>query len=243
MKFAIVEDDPFALQTLRAALSAVATSISAFDAYVPALAALSTQAFDCALIDIGIPDRQSRDGLDLLNTLRQTFAWKTPTIIVSSVNDAAMIVKLLDAGADDYICKPFDTVILQARVRALMRRQTTETRGERIQFGHITWQRGAAEIAVANNSVELSEMEILLCCELFTQVGTIRPRQKLEARIYAKPKNATNTADVVHTPQSRALDYHVTSLRRKLQLSGEHPHRMVAVYGKGYRLVADGVTG
>ena len=166
-----------------------------------AAAALRTSSFDLVLLDLGLPER---DGLDVLREMRQR-GDSTPVIIVTARDEVRDRVAGLDAGADDYIVKPFDLDEVTARMRSVVRRVAgrgdpwIEHRGIRLDPStHIVEQHGA--------TVPLSAHEYAVLEALLQRPGAVLSRTQLEDRIYGWGQQV----------ESNAIEVYIHALRRKL---------------------------
>ena len=164
-------------------------------------AALRASAFDIVVLDLGLP-RQS--GREVLRKLRER-ASATPVLIVTARDAIADRVKGLDAGADDYLVKPFDLDELGARMRALIRRHAG--RGESlVRHGELTLDPVGHQVTLAGNPVSLSAREFALLEALMARPGAVLSKSQLEEKIYGWGEEiGSNTVEV-----------YIHSLRKKL---------------------------
>lgn len=185
---------------------------------VAAKAALSTETFELVLLDLGLP---KLDGLQVLKWLRATGS-KVPVLILTardSVNDR---IKGLDAGADDYILKPFDFDELAARVRAVLRRQSGRAENL-VEHLDITLDPVRHEVTREGNPVNLSHREFALLEALLERPGQVLSRAQLEERLYGWGEEV----------ESNAVEVHIHNLRKKLGAD-----YIQNVRGVGYRVRA-----
>jgi len=166
-----------------------------------ALAAIANQVYDCIILDIGLP---RLDGLSLLQDLRA--ARNTIPVLITSARDTVRDrVEGLNAGGDDYLPKPFDLDELIARVRALMRRQSTST-SNLMTAGDITLDASSRVVTRDGQEVSLTAKEFLILEVLLHRRGTVLSREKLEEAIYGWGEEVG----------SNALEVHLHNLRRKV---------------------------
>jgi DNA-binding response OmpR family regulator len=209
----IVEDDPGIGRQLVRALSRGGYAV---DLVTTGAAALGRADPDVVLLDLGLPDA---DGVDVCRRIRQRSG--AAIIVVTAYGEETDRVTALDAGADDYLVKPFGLSELQARIRAVLRR-TQPGDGEVIRHGRLTVDLRARKVAVAGQPVALTTKEFDILAILAEDPGRGHSRQEiLEAAWDANWYGPT-----------KVLDVHMTSLRRKL---GD-PGLIETIYGHGFRL-------
>ena len=219
MKLLIVEDNDSLCDMLAAHLRE-----SGFDAEpvrdgAAALAAIDAQAYDAVILDLGLPDM---DGMDVLRALRAGSA--APTLILTARDAVEHRVAGLDAGADDYILKPFDLAELDARLRAVLRRPAV--RGAAGQgFGDISFDAASYTARSGGRSVELTRREAALLDELLRHGERITVRDVLSDRLYGEGGDVS----------PNALEAIVSRLRRKLSALGSSVS-IETMRGIGYRL-------
>lgn len=164
-------------------------------------AALHSTQFDLVLLDLGLPER---DGLTVLRAMRRR-GDSTPVIILTARDDIGDRIDGLDAGADDYIVKPFDLDEVAARMRSVLRRASG--RGDPcIQVGDITLNPATREVERAGTPVQLSAHEYAVLEALLQRPGAILSRAQLEDRLYGWGSQV----------ESNAVEVYIHSLRRKL---------------------------
>jgi len=201
MRVLLVEDDALLGDGLSTGLKQVANSIDWMRDGETARLALLNQRYDACVLDLSLP---RRDGLAVLRELRGR-GDSTPVLILTARDGSADKVAGLDAGADDYLTKPFDLAELLARMRALLRR----ARGRAapvLGHGEVTLDPAARRVCLAGATVELSAREYALLLDLLTHKGHIRSRQQLEESLYAWGEEAG----------SNIVEVYVHHLRKKL---------------------------
>jgi DNA-binding response OmpR family regulator len=209
----IVEDDPGIGRQLVRALSRGGYAV---EHVATGAAALRRADPDVVLLDLGLPDA---DGVDVCRLLRQRS--NAAIIVITAYGEETDRVTALDAGADDYLVKPFGLSELQARIRAVLRR-TQPGDGEVIRHGRLTVDLRARKVTVAGQPVALTPKEFDILAVLAEDPGRGHSRQEiLEAAWDANWYGPT-----------KVLDVHMTSLRRKL---GD-PGLIETIYGHGFRL-------
>jgi two-component system response regulator QseB len=163
--------------------------------------ALGTEPYAAVLLDLGLP---RRDGLEVLRTARAR-ANDVPILVITARDAVAERIKGLDAGADDYLVKPFDLDELAARVRALVRR--AEGRAAPIvRHGALTLDPSTRAVTLRGQPVALSGREFALLQALLQRPGVVLSRAQLEERLYGWDEEVG----------SNAVEVHIHNLRRKL---------------------------
>lgn len=201
MHIILVEDDVQLGEAIRRALERLAYSVSWFREGNEALRALRDHDADLVLLDLGLP---GKDGMDVLIEARRLRV-KTPVIVMSARDALDSRIRVLDAGADDYLIKPFHLDELAARIRSLARR----ARGEavnRLEAGALSLDLGTFDVTWHGERVDLTRREFALLQALMERAGRIVRRESLENSLYG-PDNVMSTS---------ALEVLVHSLRRKL---------------------------
>jgi two-component system response regulator QseB len=216
MRVLIVEDDHLLGAGLQTGLGLEGHAVSWLRNAELAAQALAAERFDVLILDLGLPDR---DGLALLRDLRRDGS-DLPVLVLTARDGLDDRVSGLDAGADDYVVKPFDLAELAARLRALVRRSSGSASAQ-LRAGDLTLDTLRREARVAEQPLHLSPKEFALLEVLVGQQDRIVPRAQLQ--------NAASgwTKDI----DSNALEVHIHNLRRKLGR-----HRIRTIRGVGYRL-------
>jgi two-component system response regulator QseB len=201
MRVLLVEDDGMIAQGLQTALRQAGFAVDWMRDGLSAAAALKTSAFDVMLLDLGLPHR---DGIDVLRELRKR-GDKTPVIILTARDEIQHRIAGLDAGADDYVVKPFDLDEVMARMRSVLRRATG--RGDStIQHGELRLDLAARTIERSGAPVSLSAHEYAVLEALLQRPGAVLSRSQLEDRLYGWDEQIG----------SNAVEVYIHGLRRKL---------------------------
>jgi len=220
VRLLIVEDEPRIVEILTAALRKAAFTVDAVATAADAGAALAAIPYDAVVLDLGLPDG---DGLDVLAAART--AGKAVPVLVLTARDAVEDRVLgLDAGADDYLVKPFATAELVARIKALLRRPGGAL-GTVLAAGNVTLDTLGRDVRVSDASVALSRREIAILEHLMRRLGRVVPRGVLEEKLYG----------IEEEVDSNAVPVHVHHLRRKL-MAGGATAEIHTVRGIGYLL-------
>jgi two-component system OmpR family response regulator/two-component system response regulator QseB len=206
MRFLLVEDDPMIGDSLRDALRAEGHAVDWVRDAEAAGSALATEGFDLVLLDLGLPSRRrsTGNGLDVLRDLRGR-GDPTPVIVLTARDGPGDRVAGLDAGADDYLVKPFDLDELLARIRAVRRRQTGRAQ-PLLRHGPVTLDPATRRVTRDGQPVLLSAREYAVLELLLQRPGAVLTRAQLEDRIYGWGEEI----------ESNAITVYVHQLRRKL---------------------------
>ena len=151
-----------------------------------------------------------------------------PVIVVTARDDGGAVVKALDAGADDYVIKPFDVAQVEARLRAVLRRAAATSREAALTVGDLVVDpRRRARCGSTGRRIELSRKEFDLLHVLASNVGQVVTKRELLAEVWRQPYGGAE----------RTVDVHLSWLRRKLGESAAEPRYLHSVRGVGVRLV------
>ncbi|MBS0307428.1 MAG: response regulator [Proteobacteria bacterium] len=201
MRLLLVEDDSMVGESLRKALRQDGFTVDWVEDGRAAEVAASSVSYDAMLLDLGLP---RRDGLDVLKSLRQA-GNRLPVLVLTARDAVADRVKGLDAGADDYLVKPFDVEELEARIRALLRRQSGHAESV-IRVGELTLDTASREVRLKGQVVNLSGRELALLRAFLDRPGTVLSLSQLEEKIYGwDDEVGSNTVEV-----------YIHALRKKL---------------------------
>ena len=216
MRLLLVEDDPMIGASVQRGLRQDGHTVDWVRDGTAAELAVANGVHEMILLDLGLP---RKSGLDLLASLRRKGV-ALPVLVITARDSVADRVKGLDAGADDYLVKPFDLDELSARIRALMRRHGGRA-SPVIEHGALTLNPATHEVTLAGLPVSLSGREFALLHALVEQPGVPLSRAQLEDRIYGWNEEI----------ESNAIEVYIHSLRRKLGAEW-----IKNVRGVGYRV-------
>jgi len=219
-----IEDDERIRTAVRLALEdegwdvlEAANGQEAFDAF-------SDTPADVVLIDIMLPDV---DGFEVCRTLRRTS--DVPIIMVTARADTHDVVAGLEAGADDYLTKPFAPKELSARIRALLRRvRTPDSTMNDMRFGQLEIMPEQGAVTINGEEAHLTKTEFRLLVELATNSGKVLSREVLLERVW----------DLGYFGDGRLVDVHIRRLRTNIASDPANPRYVVTVRGLGYKLQA-----
>jgi DNA-binding response OmpR family regulator len=226
MKILLVEDNPGIREMVSDHLTEAGYAIDAVSCGEDALAAISALPFDAIILDLGLPDV---DGIELLATLRRTVP-ELPAIILTARDSIDNRLLGLNAGADDYVVKPFDLKELEARVRAVLRRPGLR-QGTTYSAGRLSFDTASREALVGGVPIGLTRREAALLEELLRVPGRVIAKDVLEERLYALDDAGS----------ANALEAAVSRLRRKLAAACSGV-QIETQWGIGYRLIAGEVS-
>jgi DNA-binding response OmpR family regulator len=219
----LVEDDLAIREAITRALTDeghhVRTAVRALDA----LREVMEWAPDAVVLDLGLPDL---DGGDMLKMLRAVS--DVPVIVTTARDDDSEIVRVLDAGADDYMVKPFSSRQLDARLRAVLRRRTQPGGVAALEAGPLRVDVRSRTATLDGADLELSRKEFDLLAYLAQRQGEVVSKRELLAEVWRQPYGGTD----------KTVDVHLSWLRRKLGESADAPRLLHTVRGVGVKLTA-----
>ena len=224
MRVLIADDDPQLVRALRITLASHGYDVLAAPDGAAAVALAAKLPPDLVMLDLGMP---RLDGVGVIRALR---GWTTaPIIVVSGRTGSADKIEALDAGADDYVTKPFQIDELLARLRALSRRTGGVAESPVVTFGDVTIDLAAKAVTRADTSVHLTPTEWQMLEFLARSPGALVTRQTLLKEIWASDQ----------VSDSGYLRLYMSQLRKKLEADPANPRHLLTESGMGYRLVPD----
>lgn len=225
MRILIADDDPQILRALRITLTAKGYEILTAADGVQAISAAIEEHPDLFLIDLGMP---KLDGIDVIHSIR---GWsQAPILVVSGRAGAADKVEALDAGADDYVTKPFGVGELLARMRTSLRHANRPAADSTVvSIGDVRVDLAARLVFRANQEVHLTPLEYKLLVTLLKHSGKVLTHRFLLREVWG-PQDSQET---------HYLRVFIASLRRKLEAEPARPRYILTEPGVGYRLVAE----
>jgi DNA-binding response OmpR family regulator len=217
-----VEDDERIRASVRLALEGEGWLVEESESGETALEIFNRQPTDVVLIDIMLP---GVDGFEVCRSIRKVS--DVPIIMVTARDDTHDIVAGLEAGADDYLTKPFAPKELSARIRALLRRsRAVEPAMSHMRFGDLEILQDEGVVRMAGEEVHLTRTEFKLLCELANNPGRVFSREVLLERVWGYG----------YFGDGRLVDVHIRRLRTKIELDAANPRHVVTVRGLGYKL-------
>ncbi|KXU92694.1 two-component system response regulator [Caballeronia megalochromosomata] len=222
----VIEDDPQIRRVVRATLQAHGMTAIEADTAAAGLREVATRKPDLIVIDLGLPDA---DGIDVIRELR---GWtRTPVIVLSARTSEQTKVAALDAGADDYLTKPFGVPELLARMRAQLRRSAhTQEETPTVRFGDIAVDLGKRQVTRDGQPVRLTPIEYRLLTALMRHAGCVLTHRQLLREVWG-PEQVGNP---------HYLRVYMGHLRQKLERDPAQPAHIVTETGVGYRLAGVG---
>ncbi len=219
----VIEDDQRIRETVARSLADDGHSVRTEGRGADALSVVVDWRPDVVVLDLGLPDI---DGTDVLRMVRSVSA--VPVIVATARDDEAEIVSVLDAGADDYIVKPYSAAQLDARIRAVLRRAASPGDEGRaaLTVGGLVVDVDRRTATLEGGPLELSRLEFDLLAHLVRRSPEVVSRRELLAEVWRQP----------HGGADKTIDVHLSWLRRKLGESATHPRYLHTVRGVGIKL-------
>lgn len=221
-KVLIVEDEKQIRRFVRVALEAEGCQVAEAETMAQGLIEAGSRKPDLLVLDLGLPDG---NGIDLIHDLR---GWSdVPVLILSARSQETDKIDALDAGADDYLTKPFSVGELQARVRALLRRRSRsgEAASPIVEFGNVVVDFSRRIVNRAGDTVHLTPLEYRLLSALLAQPGKVLTQRNLLREIWGPS----------YIESSHYLRVYVGHLRQKLEDDPTQPKHFLTETGVGYR--------
>ncbi|MCP4303926.1 MAG: response regulator transcription factor [bacterium] len=178
---------------------------------------------ELVILDMGLPDL---DGTELLKMIRAVSA--VPIIVATARSEDRDVIRTLDAGADDYLVKPFSVDQLEARVRAVLRRTGNEGRQGPLMVGDLAIDAAAREARLDGEPIDLSPKEFDVLRFLAERLGEVVSKRELLAEVWRQPYGGSE----------KTVDVHISWLRKKLGESAAESRYLQTVFGVGVKLVA-----
>ena len=221
----LVEDDLHIRESVARALTGKGHTVRSAGRATVALTEIVDEPPDVVVLDLGLPDL---DGAQVLKMLRAVSS--VPVLVATARDDEDEIVRLLDAGADDYLVKPFSGEQLEARMRAVLRRAAVAAPSGEVVVGGLRIDPGRRRATLDGAELDLSRKEFELLLHLAANAGRVVPRRELLAEVWQQPLGAAD----------KTLEVHLSWLRRKLGESAAEPRYLRTVRGVGIMLLAPG---
>jgi DNA-binding response OmpR family regulator len=222
----VVDDEPELRQLIARSFAGDGHRVTAVADARAAIDRASTSRFDCVLLDVALGP--GPDGIDVCRELRARHN-VVPIIMLTARDTEADAVLGLEAGADDYITKPFGLAELRSRIRAVLRRVGPRALGDAVlEVGPVVLDRVRREVRVRGETVMLTFSEFELLQALMTEPGRLFSREELLRAIWGE--------SAYRDP--RGIDVHIRHLREKVEERPQQPELLLTVRGAGYRIHA-----
>ncbi len=223
----LIEDDPQIRKFLKAMLTAEDYRLHESTTGHDGIAQAAARRPDLVLLDLGLPDQ---DGIDVISGIRK---WsQMPILVISARDQERDKIDALDAGADDYVTKPFAPGEVSARIRAALRRAVVLDRNEAaetIDFGNIRVNLAARRVFVGGSEVHLTPNEYKLLQVLLRHNGKVLTQRQLLNEVWGPE----------HLDEREYLRVFMSQLRHKLEADPAHPKHLITEPGVGYRLLTE----
>jgi len=217
----VVDDEGAIRRYLRAVLSSQGFTVYETSNGQEAVNAVITHHPDIIILDLGLPDL---NGIEVTRRLRE---WSTTPIIILSVQEAEQDkIAALDAGADDYLTKPFGTGELLARIRVVMRRLSNKANEPVLQVGDLRVDIARRQVTVAESQIALTPIEFDLLRLLLQNAGKVLTHRQLLKQVWG----------TAYESELHLLRVNISNLRRKIETDPTRPHYLLTEPGVGYRL-------
>jgi two-component system, OmpR family, alkaline phosphatase synthesis response regulator PhoP len=224
-KILVVEDEPAIAEAVSYALTEAGYDVDAVGDGRAALEAARRESYDLMVLDLLLP---GVSGIDVCRDLRAES--DLPIVMLTALAEEHDRVTGLDLGADDYVTKPFSVAELVSRVRALLRRRELDRRRSAavVKVGGLHLDIGRHDATVDGKPLKLTRSEFRIVALLASEPGRVFSRDELVRHLWQ--------SDFVG--DRRAIDVHISNLRRKLEPEPRHPRRLLTIRGVGYKLAA-----
>lgn len=221
----VVEDDPTIRTALTRALTDRGHAVTSAPSAMAGLQFAVDQRPDLVVLDLGLPDV---DGLEMLRMLRGVS--EVPVVVATARDDEKSIIAALDAGADDYVVKPFGCAQLDARIRAVLRRGPEESASRTVVVGGLCLDARARDATLDEVPLDLTPREFDLLHYLASRAGEVISKRELLTEVWRLPYGGAD----------KTVDVHLSWLRRKLGETAIEPRYLHTVRGVGVKLLAPG---
>jgi DNA-binding response OmpR family regulator len=218
----IIEDDQRIRQSLSSRLAERGHDVDAVGTAMAGVESAVSGRFDVVVLDLGLPDLDGAEALRMIRSISEV-----PVVVATARDDEAEIVRLLDAGADDYVVKPYSAEHLEARLRAVLRRSGPEPEQRVITVGQIVIDLDAQEVHFEDQPLALTAREFELLAYLAERPGSIVSKRQILAEVWHQPYGGAD----------KTIDVHLSWLRKKLGETAAEPRYILTRRGVGVRLV------
>ena len=221
----LVEDDADIRGALIRALTELGHAVASSPSAMAALRQVLEAPPDLVLLDLGLPDLGGDEALRMIRAVSAV-----PVVVITARDDETEIIRVLDAGADDYVIKPFGGGQIEARIRAVLRRaeEIGATRAGPLEVGGLRLDSGAYVATLDGTVLDLSRREFDLLHYLARHAGRVVARRDLLTHVWRMPYGGAD----------KTVDVHISWLRRKLGETAQQPRYLHTVRGVGVKLSA-----
>lgn len=221
-RIALIEDDAEIRRLVADAISGQGHDVESAATAMDGLELAVKGSPDLVLLDLGLPDL---DGSELLRMIRAVS--EVPVIVITARGADEVVVSTLNAGADDYLTKPFSMAQLEARIGAVLRRGTVGSGETTIRVDDLEIDAAAREVSLEGRRLDLSPKEFDILHLLASRSGQVVSKRELMAEVWREPYGGSD----------RTIDVHLSWLRSKLGESASDPRYLQTVHGVGVKLV------
>ena len=218
----IIEDDQRIRQSLSSRLAERGHQVDAVGTAMSGVEAAVSGRFDVVVLDLGLPDLDGAEALRMIRSVADV-----PVVVATARDDETEIVRLLDAGADDYVVKPYSAEHLEARLRAVLRRSGSEPQLRTFIVGEIAVDLDAQEVQFQGQPLDLTAREFELLVYLVERPGRMVSKRQLLAEVWHQPYGGAD----------KTVDVHLSWLRKKLGETAAEPRYIHTRRGVGVRLI------
>ncbi len=218
----IIEDDQRIRESLATRLSERGHDIETVARAIEGIERAVSGSFDVVVLDLGLPDL---DGAEALRMIRAVS--RVPVVVATARDDEAEIISVLDAGADDYVIKPYSADHLAARIRAVLRRGGDVSEDDTITVGALFLDLAAHEATLEGRNLDLTARAFDLLAYLASRPGRLVGKRELLAEVWRQPYGGAD----------KTVDVHISWLRKELGESAAEPKYLHTRRGVGVRLV------
>ncbi len=218
----VIEDDIRIRSSIAERLAERGHDVETSDRAMPGVEQALTGRFDVVVLDLGLPDI---DGADALRMIRSVSS--VPVVVATARDDEAEVIRLLDAGADDYVIKPYSADHLEARIRAVLRRATPSGDTPTVTVGGLVIDPDAHHATLDGQPLDLTAKEFELLGYLAERAGKVISKRELLAEVWRQPYGGAD----------KTVDVHLSWLRRKLGETAAEPKYIHTKRGVGVKLI------
>lgn len=218
----IIEDDQRIRELVTRVLSQKGFDVDGASTALDGLQKIVQSSPDVVVLDMGLPDL---DGADLLKMIRAIT--DVPVVVATARSDDRDVIRTLNAGADDYLVKPFSVEQLEARLRAVLRRSVADDAGSQLLVGDLRIDPSARTVILGDELLQLSPKEFDLLVYLAERVGVVVSKRELMAEVWRQPYGGSE----------KSVDVHISWIRKKLGETAAEPGYIETIHGVGVKLV------